>query len=619
MRAHSGEERLGPYCLREQLGEGGMGVVYLASDPADRLVAVKVLRQGIPAAATARRRLAREVETMRRVHSPYVAEVIDADVEGSQPYIVTRYVAGRTLEEVVEADGPLAGHALASLACGLASALAAVHAAGVVHRDLKPGNVMIVGDKPVVIDFGIAHAADSTKLTMTGMFMGTPGYLAPEVIEGGPSGPAADVHSWGATMAYAATGNPPFGTGQFEAIFYRIVHGQPGLDTMPAPLLPLVLAALSRDPASRPSAAGLTELTARLVPELLVRRTATIAAAPCGQQAMTAHDLPPQPGGPPAPPAWPVSVPAAAGAALAAARPAPPPVRPGTIPIGAAPRDDFADLLTPVRYDQPRGFVPPPPGPVLAAGGLASAGGPGAVVPAGFGGTPRAAPRGARSPAAAAPGPARVLLVLATVAALVSLSVLLPVAGTAVALTVLILLRAADVTSRWLSGRRAALGPRRTDLVSTTAFFPWAVVRSVLSFLLLAPLALLFAVAAATLAVLAAGTDELPRTGGYALGALVACYSIGPGSAACRRPLSRFYGRLTRSGPSAVLGTVALVALAAVAIGAALTMAPGYWPAGHLGHQLQTASILHPSLAQLPDRLSQAGRRLMAWLGLRTG
>src|SRR5580693_9969405 len=216
MSAHSGEERLGPYRLREQLGEGGMGVVYLACDPGGRPVAVKVLRQGIPAEATARRRLAREVDTMRRVHSPYVAEVIDADVEGSQPYIVTRYVAGRTLDEVVAAEGPLTGPALASLARGLAAALVAVHTAGVVHRDLKPGNVMLVGHDPVVIDFGIAHAADSTRLTLTGMFMGTPGYLAPEVIEGRPSGPAADVHSWGATLAYAATGKPPFGPGAFE-------------------------------------------------------------------------------------------------------------------------------------------------------------------------------------------------------------------------------------------------------------------------------------------------------------------------------------------------------------------------------------------------------------------
>ena len=110
MSAHSGEERLGPYRLREQIGEGGMGVVYLAEDPDDRKVAVKVLRQGVPAEATARRRLAREVDTMRRVHSPFVAEVVDADVEGSPPYIVTQYVAGQTLDDVVTADGPLDRH-----------------------------------------------------------------------------------------------------------------------------------------------------------------------------------------------------------------------------------------------------------------------------------------------------------------------------------------------------------------------------------------------------------------------------------------------------------------------------------------------------------------------------
>jgi serine/threonine protein kinase len=247
--------RLGPYSLRERLGEGGMGVVYLAADPAGRLVAVKVLRRGVPGEATARRRLAREFETMRRVHSPFVAEVIDADVETDPPYIVTRYVPGRTVEEVVAQDGPMTGQALVRLARGLACALTAVHAAGVVHRDLKPANVMIVEGEPVVIDFGIAQAPDSTRLTMTGMFMGTPGYLAPEVIEGSPSGPAADVHSWAATVAFAATGRAPFGSGSFEAIFYRIVNGQPDLATMPAPLMPLVLHALARDPARRPAAA----------------------------------------------------------------------------------------------------------------------------------------------------------------------------------------------------------------------------------------------------------------------------------------------------------------------------------------------------------------------------
>ena len=131
-----------------------------------------------------------------------------------------------------------------------------------VHRDLKPANVMMLDGEPVVIDFGIAQAGDSTRLTMTGMFMGTPGYLAPEVIEGNPSGPAADVHSWAATLAFAATGRPPFGSGTFEAIFFRIINGQPDLGLMPRPLMPLILHALARDPARRPSAAELAERAA---------------------------------------------------------------------------------------------------------------------------------------------------------------------------------------------------------------------------------------------------------------------------------------------------------------------------------------------------------------------
>src|SRR3984957_13236655 len=262
-------ERLGPYRVRDRLGEGGMGVVYLATDPVLRLVAVKALRHGVTG-ETSRRRLTREFETMRLIHSPFVAEVLDADVDHEPPYIVTRYVPGRTVEDVVGQDGPMTGPALMRLARGLACALTAVHGAGIVHRDLKPANVMLVSGEPVVIDFGIAQALDSTRLTQSGMLMGTPGYLAPEVIEGSPSGPAADVHSWAATLAFAATGRPPFGTGSFETIFYRIVNGQPDLATMPAPMLPIVLPALARDPSRRPSAAELAERVAALDPAALV-------------------------------------------------------------------------------------------------------------------------------------------------------------------------------------------------------------------------------------------------------------------------------------------------------------------------------------------------------------
>src|SRR5499433_317281 len=264
-------DRLGPYRLLERIGEGGMGVVFMARDADDQTVALKVLRSVVAEEPMARRRLAREVETMRRVRSPYVAAVIDADLAGDTPYIVTRYVPGQTLEEVVTVDGPLPPRALLRLAYGLADALAAVHAAGVVHRDLKPSNVMLLGELPVVIDFGIAQGPEATRLTMTGMFMGTPGYLAPEVIEGQPSTEASDVHAWGATVAFAATGRPPFGTGPYEGIFYRIMNGQANMAGAPGVLLPLLAAALARDPAHRPPAVQLRAQAAVLDPGTLVQ------------------------------------------------------------------------------------------------------------------------------------------------------------------------------------------------------------------------------------------------------------------------------------------------------------------------------------------------------------
>uniref|UniRef100_UPI0026185BEA serine/threonine-protein kinase n=1 Tax=Trebonia sp. TaxID=2767075 RepID=UPI0026185BEA len=259
--------KIGPYRLVEKIGEGGMGVVYLARDAENRPVAVKVLGPAVSGDPIARQRLSREVETMRRVRSPYVARVLDADVGGPSPYIVTEYVRGRTLEEIVRKDGALRGDPLARLGAGLAAALAAIHAAGVVHRDLKPANVMLAGGHPVVIDFGIAHVPDATQLTQTGVVIGTPGYLAPEVIEGQPSSGASDVHSWGATMVFAATGRNPYGTGTYQTIFFRVLQGAAELDGVPAALLPLVTAALAVDPRTRPPAQWLAERCARLGPD----------------------------------------------------------------------------------------------------------------------------------------------------------------------------------------------------------------------------------------------------------------------------------------------------------------------------------------------------------------
>ncbi|MBX6384811.1 MAG: protein kinase [Microbispora sp.] len=261
------DDRLGPYRLLRRLGEGGMGVVHLALDPQGQQVAVKVLRSEVAGDDVARRRLSREVETMRRVRGPNIAEVVDADVTGRRPYIVTRYVPGRPLDELVKNEGPLPFDALLKVAIGVAEALAAVHAAGVIHRDLKPGNVLMLDGRPVLIDFGIAQAVDATRLTQTGMFIGTPGYLAPEIIEGHEAGPQVDVHAWAGTVLYAATGQPPFGKGTLEMIFFNITSGRANVEAAPPPIQPILRAAFNRDPAKRPTAAELVRQLTWLLPQ----------------------------------------------------------------------------------------------------------------------------------------------------------------------------------------------------------------------------------------------------------------------------------------------------------------------------------------------------------------
>ncbi|NRQ37896.1 protein kinase, partial [Nonomuraea sp. NN258] len=278
------DDRLGPYRLLRRLGEGGMGVVHLAVDPQGRQVAVKVLRAEVAGDEVARRRLSREVETMRRVRSKYIAEVIDADVTGHRPYIVTRYVPGRPLDEIVKDDGPLDLPALTKVAHGVASALAVVHSVGVIHRDLKPGNVLILDGEPVLIDFGIAQAVDATRLTQTGMFIGTPGYLAPEIIEGQEAGPEVDIHAWAGTLLYAGTGQPPFGKGTLEMIFYNITAGKADVSAAPAEMRPLLKAAFQRNPAKRPKAAELAEQTARMLPRPPAGTPDEVSTVPRDQQ-----------------------------------------------------------------------------------------------------------------------------------------------------------------------------------------------------------------------------------------------------------------------------------------------------------------------------------------------
>jgi protein kinase-like protein len=544
------------------------------------------------------------------VRSPFVAEVLDTDVAGDTPYIVTRYVPGRTLDEVVSQDGPLTGARLARLAGGLAEALAAIHAAGVVHRDLKPGNVMLVNSDPVVIDFGIAQALDSTRLTQTGMFMGTPGYLAPEVIEGQPAASAADVHAWGGTIAFAATGRPPFGTGSYETIFYRIVNGQPDLAGVPAPLAELLGAALRRNPAARPAAAQLCAACAGLdvgalqpvpVPGGLgggPLAPGTRADAPvhfptqdafAGGQAATV--LPGQGVAGQGVAGQGMAGPTALGGRAAGAAGAAGLARPGTHPmaVGRMRADDFADVLPPVNYQRAGANGYP------AAAGDTFAGGRGPAPARPAGPVPADADRGWAAPRR------QPLLVLATMVIAVCVAVVLPVAGTLLALVMLTLLRAGDLAHRGSDQRGAVLN---------VAAFPFFVTRSLIGTLLQAPLALIAGVAAAGLTYLTVPGSSLAHAMSYSAGAVVACYAYGPGSAKARRQLNRVFSATASSPGVRAVTLIVLGALAIAAVATAMTSPAAFWPLG-----APTGQLVHlpafPGVGRLPGVFGHLPRHFL--------
>src|SRR5262245_17945973 len=231
---------IGPYRIQGLLGRGGMGAVYLGFSPADKAVAVKVPTPALARDEEFRGRFRREVEAAKRVRGRAVAAVLDADVDGERPWMATEYVDGASLAEAVTNRGRLDDRLLTGLAVGLAEALVEIHAVGVVHRDLKPANIVLAWDGPRVIDFGVASATGATRHTSTGMLVGTIVWMAPEQLRGERAGPAADIFAWGACVAFAATGRPPFHAGSPQAVGVKIVREPPDLAGVPATLLPTV-------------------------------------------------------------------------------------------------------------------------------------------------------------------------------------------------------------------------------------------------------------------------------------------------------------------------------------------------------------------------------------------
>ncbi|WP_078892643.1 serine/threonine-protein kinase [Streptomyces sp. NRRL F-2580] len=244
---------VGSFRLHRRLGAGGMGVVYLGSDRRGQRVALKVIRPDLAEDQEFRSRFAREVSAARRIRGGCTARLVAADLEAERPWFATQYVPGPSLHDKVAEEGPLTAAQIAAVGAALSEGLVAVHEAGVVHRDLKPSNILLSPKGPRIIDFGIAWATGASTLTHVGTAVGSPGFLAPEQVRGAAVTPATDVFALGATLAYAATADSPFGHGSSEVMLYRVVHEEPHLQGVPDALAPLVRACLAKDPEERPS------------------------------------------------------------------------------------------------------------------------------------------------------------------------------------------------------------------------------------------------------------------------------------------------------------------------------------------------------------------------------
>jgi hypothetical protein len=518
-----------------------MGVVYLGQDPSGYQVAVKLLRAHVVSDDSGRARMAREVTSLRRVRSPLVAEVYDADPWGDIPYLVTRYVAGPSLHDRVEHAGPLTGPDLDVVAAGLAQALVAVHAADVLHRDVKPSNVLLEGTTPVLIDFGLAQLADDSRITHTGWLLGTPGYLAPEILFGDDPTPLADVHSWAATVVYAATGRGPYGNGPAVAVMDRVRRGEHDLSGVPDSLYWVVRQSLSADPRDRPSSWQLADWLAG-PPGLTGLGVASGAQGAVMSAAAT----------------W--IGPATSSPPRLDVRAAAPPV-----PGSGSGSGSGSVQAWPAR---PRAPVPAQAGGWPSARGQAATAGPASVPAQPAVSWPVAATNGATGWPIQRLRPAKAvasLFWLGMVGVALAAAVTAPGAAAGLVLAASWLLRTVSVSKNRLLQWRIRRGPRRNDAMLATLCTPWFIVLALPGAVLNAA----FAVAGGGFAVIVATMALPPRLLVYvlALGAVVAC------TAAWWGPFSRDVRVGGRAVSSALLRTgVTTVLVLSVLVAACLTL-----------------------------------------------
>ncbi|WP_156388605.1 serine/threonine protein kinase [Nocardioides sp. Root151] len=549
--------RVGDYTLLSRIGEGGMGVVHLARKPGGERVALKVLRPHVVGDDEARARLAREVNSLTRVRSVRVAEIVDSDPWGPVPFVATRYVPGLSLHDHVREEGPLTGDDLAWFAQGLAEALQAVHRVGVLHRDIKPSNVLMEGRNPVLIDFGLARVADDANITRTGWLLGTPGYLAPEILYGIEPTTAADVHSWAATVAFAGTGRAPYGKGPSVAVMDRVRRGEHDLTGLDPVVLSLVTSALAPEPDQRPS-----------LPQVIE----TLGGSPTAER-------PAVPG-----PAPTMTMPITPGFAQAAQE---------ALDVAAPQTRRFED--DPTRRQPP----PAPPSqslnqPLAGPATEAAPPRPDHTLP-----PPMREPYQVPAPAGAAPARVswterlrRWILGAAVLGAVAGGLVLAPYVVSVSIAVVTVVLRSLSLSATAATDRRGRRGPKWYDGVLNLMAAPWHFLVSLpASIMLLVWTALL--VGCVGLVMVALDVDDLTALGvsGVFLGVV---HWTGPGSSRLRSPLRRIGLPLARTPLPWLVGVLLLVAASALMVWWAVDhdpvwapfdespWAPGTWLGRHL-------------------------------------